>query len=70
MMAASKRGAVPKRPPGRPRVNETGSQPAFTQLSPSVREAVERVREREKRSLSPMLAILIEEALRARKELK
>ncbi len=70
MMATSKGPAPAKRRPGRPRVNVTGTLPAFTQLPPAIREAVERVREKEKRSLSPMLAILIEEALRARKEIK
>jgi hypothetical protein len=53
---------------GRPRVHETGTMRVLTQLGPEALAAVQRLAREEKRSLSPMLAILIEEALRARQK--
>jgi hypothetical protein len=70
-MGSSKRSAGPvKKVMGRPRVNAIGSQATYTNLAPNVREALDALAARERRSTSLMLAVLVEEALRARGELK
>jgi hypothetical protein len=71
-MANSKRRPRPgaKRGVGRPRVNAPGSRPAYTNISPAVAEAVERLAAERKWSSSLMISQLLEEALKARGELK
>lgn len=68
--AKTKRRPGAKRGVGRPRVNEPGSRPAYTNLSPAAMEAIEKLRIERKWSASLMIAQLVEEALRARGELK
>lgn len=58
---------TPDRKPGRPRTSEPGSKAVFTTLGPSVLSDLEDLAATERRSQSAMVAILIEEALRARK---
>jgi hypothetical protein len=59
-----------RRKPGRPRTTEPGSKAIFTTLGPLVLAGFEALAESERRPQSTMAAILIEEALRARKVLK
>ena len=54
---------------GRPRINPVGSRMTYTSLGPDVRAAVDALAGKEKRSTSLMLAILVEEALKARRRL-
>jgi hypothetical protein len=69
-MATKKRVGGRRRGAGRPRVHASGAKPAVTQLAPKIWEAVDRLAAHEKRSLSVTVAILVEEALKARGELK
>lgn len=69
-MTSSKRRPGARRGVGRPRVNEPGSRPAYTNISPAIAAAVERLAKADKRSESFIIARLIEEALRTRGELK
>lgn len=55
------------RKPGRPRTSEPGSKPVFTTLGPAVLSDLEDLAAAERRSTSAMAAILIEDALQARK---
>jgi hypothetical protein len=59
---------APDRKPGRPRTSEPGSKAVFTTLGPAVLADLEDLAAAERRSQSAMAAILIEEALQARKE--
>lgn len=65
----SKREAGVRRKPGRPRTSPPGSKAVFTSLGPEVLASLEALTAKERRSQAAMAAILIEEALRARKEL-
>ena len=69
-MASSKRRPGAKRGVGRPRVNEPGSRPAYTNVAPAVLEAIERMAAERKWSTSLMISQLLEEALRAKGEIK
>jgi hypothetical protein len=57
-----------KKSRGQPRVNEPGSMNTYVRLAPDVRAQVEKMADAEQRSVSRMLKILIEEALRARQK--
>jgi len=61
------KGETPRRKVGRPKTTAPGSKPVFTTLGPEVLAALEDLAQAERRSQSAMAAILIEEALRARK---
>lgn len=51
-------------------MNEPGSRPAYTNVAPAVLAAVERLAVERKWSTSLMISQLLEEALKARGELK
>lgn len=59
---------APRRQRGRPRVSAPGSKPIYTTLAPELVAKLEALAAAERRSVSVTAAILIEEALRARKE--
>jgi len=69
-MSEERKGTAKMRGPGRPRVNKPGSRPAYTNLAPATLEAIERLATERKWSASLMISQLIEEALKARDELK
>lgn len=66
----TKRTPAPRRKPGRPRTAAPGSKPVFTTLSPDITAELEELAATDRRSVSATAAILIEEALRARKASK
>lgn len=61
-MGGSTKGSK-KRGPGRPRLNQLGSSPVFTQLPPEVLARVDALADQERRSRSAMLSMLVERGL-------
>jgi hypothetical protein len=69
-MAKLERVKEPKRGPGRPPSAGPKKEPIFTGLLPSVVEQLDALAAGENRSRAAMLAILVEEALEARRKSK
>lgn len=61
---------APARGRGRPRTTAPGSQPVFTSLGPEALAELDALAAAERRARAPMVAILIEEALAARRKSK